>query len=115
MSAEVVEFSLVDIIFKGIIGILTLSGGWLFNKTNKNSEDINKVRLDHAQYELEAERRYASQESIQSTMARLYCVLEEHRDESRQSQAEMRNDIKQSQAEMRDDIKLIMTRLNGHV
>lgn len=88
------ELGFFEWVFRGLTAILVTAGGYLFMRTNKNSEDINATNLKFSEYKLEAEKHFSNKESIQLSLARLYDVLEEHRDESRESMIEIRQDIK---------------------
>jgi len=91
MDAEV---SFLEWVFRGLVGAIVTVSGYLFVKANKNSDDINRTNLDMADYKLYAEKRYIDKDTIQGSFSRLYSVLEEHRDESREAMTEIRQDIK---------------------
>lgn len=68
--------------------------GKIEESQTKDHDDLSDVKLAHANYKLDVEKRYVNQETIQSTLQRLYSVLEEHKEESAKATSEMRNDIK---------------------
>jgi|SRR5579871_2824319 len=97
----------------GLLGILHVFGGWVLRSHDKRLEKIEKdsksngdaaqaVAADLGTYKLDSEKRFAKEESVQASLARVHDRLDVT------ATKDDLKDLKSDVGGLRDDIKILI-------
>lgn len=85
-------------IIDGVVALIIAGSGWVFtmhaNRLNKIEEEQQSDHDDLLAYKLDSERRFAKEETLQSSLKRVHDCMEQYAEENRMANIEIRNDIK---------------------
>lgn len=77
--------------------LVTICGGFVTRhaiRLDKMQADHERINQDLSNYKLDSEKRFAKEETMQASLARIHDRLDLHAAEAREASSEIHNDIK---------------------